>query len=344
MTAIINENSPLVSIVVPVYNGERYLRETLDSIVAQSYSNVEILLMDDCSTDQTASVVADYKSRINYFRQPRNKGQFANVNDGIAKARGKYIAVYHADDVYNSKIVEREVEFLENHPEAGAVFCFDIFINAEGREYNRLKVPQELQNKDCLDYQTILNGILTYKNRFLPTPGAMVRASVYRELGTFRGNEFQIAADLEMWLRIARRYEIGFLREYLFSYRHGHENSSQIYYRMRTEPERQFSILDEHLSAGSCALAAPAAIRAYEAHRAEDNLMVAVNCYILSKNKEAKIFLDKVKSKRLLASSRIQRMRLLILFVALAVLIRVPRVPLLADAFYRRWHIKSYSA
>ena len=344
MTFENKENQPLVSIVVPVYNGEKYLRESLDSIVNQTYRNVEILAMDDASIDSTPNIIAEYGDKVQHIRQPQNKGQFSNVNDGIALAKGKYIAIYHADDVYDTKIVEREVEFLEEQEAVGAVFCYDIFINAEGREYNRLTIPKELQNKSVLDYRTVLNAILKYKNRFLPTPGAMVRASIYKELGAFRGEKFQIASDLEMWLRIAQKYPIGILHEYLFSYRHGHENSSQVYYRVRTEEEKQFLILDEYLAAGGSELTSYDAMRAYEAHRAEDNLMVAINHYILKKNKEAKSFLNKVKLKRLLGSSVVQRGRLLILFFALQILLRVPRISFFADLFYRRWHSKTYPA
>ena len=338
------QEKPLVSVIVPVYNGERYLRASLDSIVGQTYSPLEILVMDDASTDATPEIVAGYADKVKYSRQPHNKGQFPNVNDGIEKARGKYIAIYHADDLYGSKIVEREVDFLEGNPNVAAVFCHDIFINAEGREYGRLSIPAELGKLPYLDFPTVLNGVLKYKNRFLPTPGAMVRASIYRELGTFRGEDFKIASDFEMWLRIARRYPIGILSEYLFSYRHGHENSSQIYYRVRSEPEKHFLILDQYLAEGGRELALPEAIRAYEAHRAEDNLMVAINHYILGKNREGRDFLNKVKINWLLGSSAVQRLRLFILFLALQVLLRVPRISFFADLFYRRWHVKTYPA
>lgn len=336
--------SPLVSIVVPVFNGERFLRECLDSIVNQTYRNIEVIVMDDASTDSTPAIVASYGDRVTGFRQASNKGQFGNVNDGIELALGKYTAIYHADDVYDPKIVEREVEFLEEHVEAGAVFCYDIFINAEGQEYNRLTIPEEFRTRSCFDYDAILNGILKYKNRFLPTPGAMVRSSIYKEMGGFRGNEFQIASDLEMWLRIARKHQLGIIHEYLFSYRHGHENSSQAYYRVRTEPERHFLILDEHLRGDGGSIARKNSLRSYEAHRCEDNLMVAINQYILGQTGQAASFLRAVNLRKLLASNMVQRTRLTVLFFILHVLLRLPRVSLAADFFYRRWHVKSYTA
>jgi hypothetical protein len=163
-------------------------------------------------------------------------------------------------------------------------------------------------------------------------------------LGPYRGEEFQIASDLEMWLRIARKYPLGILHEYLFSYRHGHENSSQVYYRVRTEQERQFKILDQHLAAGGIDLATAEAFAAYEAHRAEDTLMVAVNHYILKKNKDARRCLNEVNVGRLLRSSAVQRGRLLVLFGVLQVLLRIPRISIFADLFYRRWHSKTHPA
>ena len=333
---------PMVSVIIPVFNGEKYLRESLDSIVNQTYPNIEILVMDDASTDSTSEIIADYGEKVGSIRQPQNKGQFGNVNDGIARSKGKYTAIYHADDIYDSKIVENEVGFLEKNTACGAVFCYDIFVNAEGCEYGRLTVPDEFRTKSCFDYKTILNGILRYKNRFLPTPGAMVRTAVYQELGTFRGEEYQIASDLDMWLRIARKHDIGILHQYLFSYRHGHENSSQVYYRLRTEEERHFLILDEHLANGGSDLAMPETLAAHKAHRAEDNLMVAINHYIVGNNSEARKVLSKVDAGRIFASPVVQRGRLLLLLSVLHVLLRIPRIQFFADMFYRRWHVKEY--
>ena len=87
--------------------------ESLDSIINQTYQNVEILVMDDASIDSTPEIIASYGDKIHGFRQPENKGQFGNVNDGVSFAKGKYTAIYHADDVYDSKIIEREIDFLE---------------------------------------------------------------------------------------------------------------------------------------------------------------------------------------------------------------------------------------
>lgn len=330
--------TPLVSIVVPVYNGEKYLRESLDSIVNQTYSNIEVLVMDDASTDNSPEIVKIYGDKVTHHRQPTNRGQFDNVNDGIGMASGQYIAVYHADDIYDPRIVELEVKFLQKYPETGAVFCLDIFIDAKGLEYGRLDIPAVVRGEKPIKYPIILNTLLTYKNVFLVGPTSMVRASAYKEVGLYRGEEFQIASDLEMWVRIARKYPIGIIEKHLHRYRHGHSNLSQQFYHLRAETERHFMILDLYLKEGGMEIATEEALSANEAHRAEDMLMVAINHYIIGNIEDSNSFLKKVKFGLLLGSSRVQRGRLLILLLAMKVLVHLPKITLVADLFYRRWH------
>lgn len=333
---------PLVSIVVPVFNGERYLRQSLASILAQTYPRCEVLVMDDASTDGTAAIVTSYGNRVTSVRQPANVGQFANVNDGIARTKGEYIAVFHADDVYHSTIVEREVEYLIKHPDAGAVFTLYVFIDEAGNEYGRLALPKEVDDDRPLPYACILNALLEYKNRFLCGPSSMVRASVYREVGLYRGHMHGIASDLDMWLRIAQQHPIGIVRECLMSYRHGHGNSTQRHYHLRTQPEGHFAILDACMAVGPRVSLRAEALAAHEAHRAEDQIMLAINHYIIGDLRKAAILLGHIRLRTLLRSHRVQRFRLALLYMSLSILARLPRIPPLADAFYRRWHIRTF--
>ncbi len=334
------KHSPLVSIIVPVYNGERFLRESLDSILAQTYPRIEVLVMDDASSDSTPSIIASYGERVRRHRQLQNRGIYGNANDGMAVARGEYIAVYHADDVYLPGIVEKQVAFLERYPEAGAAFCPAIFMDAAGQERGKMELPPEVRGERPLAYPVILNALLKYKNIFLTCPSAMVRASVYRELGGFRDQEFRNTSDMEMWLRIGRKYPLGILEDHLFRYRFGHGNSSQRYHHLRTDPGRYFRIMDLYLEQGDSALASPEALAAHEAHRAEDCLMRAINCYILGSREEARSILSQVRAQRILGSSAVERGRLLALLLGMRGLVRLPRIPLLADVFYRRWNAR----
>ncbi|MEO7101939.1 MAG: glycosyltransferase, partial [Gemmatimonadaceae bacterium] len=216
---------PLVTVLVPTFNGAAYLREALDSILAQSYSHLEIILLDDFSSDNTPEIAAEYGDRITYVRQPHNMGIYDNVNVGIEMARGDLIATYHADDIYLPDIVEREVAYLEAHPDVGAVFTSNILVDAVNREYYRNVFPADVRGEQPLDYPTVLNALLKYKNKFLVCPTAMVRTAVHRAVGNYRQDRYRNTSDLEMWLRIARRYPIAILESHLMRYRHFHGNS-----------------------------------------------------------------------------------------------------------------------
>lgn len=333
-------DAPLVSILVPSYNGARFLRESLDSLLGQTYPNVEILLLDDASTDETPAIAAEYRERVTYVRQAANLGIYDNVNAGIARARGEFIATYHADDVYLPTIVEAEVAYLQAHPEVGAVFCSDIFVDAEGHEYGRIVLPPPVRGEQPLDYRVVLNALLTYKNRFLVCPTAMVRASVHRDVGVYRQDRYRNTADLEMWLRIARRYPIGILESHLMRYRHFHGNSSQLYHRLRTAPENFFGIVDEYLASGGRALATPEALTAYEAHRSEDRLMAAISHYIKRESADGRDALRQVQLGAIVRTRTVQRARLVAIYAGLWMLLRLPRLEPLAQAMFERWHVK----
>jgi len=333
---------PLVSVIIPVYNGEHFLRESLDSILAQTYLNLEVLVMDDASTDGTPAIVASYGDRVKYYRQAQNRGIYGNTNDGIPLVHGDYIAVYHADDIYEPTIVEREVATLQCFPKVGAAFCLDTFINATGKTYGQLALPPEVTGGMPLEYSVILNALLTYKNIFLVCPTSLIPAAVYRDVGGYRDSEFRNTSDLEMWLRIARKYPLVIVEEHLLRYRHGHENSSKRYHHLRTATGNYFKIMDLYLAEGDQALATTDALAAYEAHRAEDGLMIAVNHYILDQRENARVALRGVSLNRLMGSAQIQRVRMLILYITMRVLVQLPRIGALADLFYRRWHIKTY--
>jgi len=335
-TASETATRPLVSVIVPVLNGAGTLRESLDSILGQTYPDLDVIVMDDGSTDETPEIIASYGDRIRSVRQPETRGIYGNANDGIALAEGDLVGVFHADDVYLPDLVEREVAWLERHPEAGAAFCSVVFVDQEGREFGRLALPPEVRGSRSLDYGAVLNTLLSRKNSFLACPTALVRASVYRELGGYRDEEFKNTSDLEMWLRIARSFPVGVLEDQLLLYRRGHGSSSENYHRLRLDQERFFRIMDLELDGGGRAVATPQALRDYEAHRAHDAVMRSMNHYILGQRAEAREVLSGVKLRQLVASNRIQRGRMVVLAASLRGILRVPRSERIAHLLERR--------
>jgi len=330
---------PLVSVVVPVFNGAKYLRESLDSLLRQTYSAFEILVMDDASTDDTPAIAKSYGEQVTYIRQGHNLGIYDNVNAGIARCRGELIAVYHADDVYEPTIIEREVAFLQAHADAGAVFCMDTFVDADGRPYHRLQLVPELRGEHPLGYAQVLNALLTHKNTFFICPSAMVRAEVYQQLGGYNQQRWHDSADLEMWLRIASTHPIGILEDQLMRYRHGHGNASARYQKRRTDEELYFQIMDEALEAAGCDVVTARSQAAYRAHRDWDRLRRSINHYILDQRSEARDLLRQVRTSHLLGSRQVQRFRLVVLTWGLRVLLQLPRIQAIADFFDRRWNL-----
>jgi len=239
--------------------------------------------------------------------------------------------------VYLPSMLEREVEWLERHPAAGAVFCSDVFVDARGNELGRLELPPEVSGERALDYVTVLNALLTRTNAFLRCPTALVRARVYRTVGVYRDAELKNTSDLDMWLRIARRHPIGILEDHLVLYRRGHGSSSERYHRVRTDPFRFFEIVDRELERGGREVATPEALRDYEAHRGVDQVLRAVNHYILGDRRTARSVLGEVRVWSLVRSPRIQRARMAALAVSLRGLVRLPRSAALGRLFERHW-------
>lgn len=158
---------PLVSVIVPVYNGERYLDSTLESIFNQDYHPIEVIVVDDGSTDNSADIARSYK-KIHYIYQP-NQGQSVARNTGIAVAQGEFIAFLDADDLWMPNKLSIQISYLCNHPEVGYVLANQRMLIEEGVE----KPPwyrEDIFTKD--------------RTGFFPST-LLVRKSVYKQVGLF---------------------------------------------------------------------------------------------------------------------------------------------------------------
>lgn len=328
---------PRVSIVIPVYNCEAYVRESLDSVLIQSYDEIEVVLVDDASTDGSIAAVADAVDgqRVRCLRNERNLGQFGTVNRGIAETHGELVAVHHADDLMLPGRLDRQVTWLSAHREAGAVFAMDVYIDPSGREFGRTILCEDFRDRELYGYREVLNGQLRYGNVFLRAATNLVRASLYAEVGPY-SEEWGLRGDIEMWLRLSRAAPIGILDEPLAAYRWGHDNESARYERARVEPELTFELLDALLEVDG-ELAESGALRAFEARRAEDLLTVAVNRYVSSGDSSARAALAKARLRAILGSGQVRRPRLVVVWCALHVLVRLPRSGLVASALRRSY-------
>jgi glycosyltransferase involved in cell wall biosynthesis len=138
--------APLISCIVPVFNGEKYLSEALESILKQTYGPIEIIVVDDGSTDGTGAVAARYGKRIRYLKQP-NAGEAAARNRGLSMAQGEFVALLDADDLWHPEKIARQIVECQEKPEID--FCFTAFQNfwipelaAEAQRYQGSSLSQ----------------------------------------------------------------------------------------------------------------------------------------------------------------------------------------------------------
>ncbi len=236
-----NNHEPLVSICVPTYNSAKFIRQSLDSIVGQTYKNIEIIVSDNASGDETHEILKEYERScgIRLYRNSNNIGAGNNFNKLIDYAKGEYIAIYHADDLYEPTIVEESVQLLKDET-VGLVGTMGTIIDQRNEPIGEYVLPFVLRKKKRLiyDFDEAFFGILKSlpfyagrhtKNLFFVTPAVMAKKRIYVELGTFAVNDvFKSAGDYEMWLRIARHYNVGIVNKRLIHYRiHGDQGSAK---------------------------------------------------------------------------------------------------------------------
>jgi glycosyltransferase involved in cell wall biosynthesis len=127
------EQQPLVSVIIPTYNRPEYLQQAIESAVKQTYTNIEIIVSDNCSEENTQAVVESFAdSRIRFSRQPTNIGMFANQIHAFKMAQGKYLASLHDDDMWNEDFLEKLVPPLEENPDLVLAFCDQYIIDGRG--------------------------------------------------------------------------------------------------------------------------------------------------------------------------------------------------------------------
>jgi glycosyltransferase involved in cell wall biosynthesis len=208
----------LVSVIIPTYNSAAYLGEAIQSVLAQTYPDFEITVVDDGSTDGTAEALQPFQDRVRLFRQDR-AGPSAARNRGILNARGNLIAFLDADDMWQPEKLARQVDLLNRHPEV--VLCYTDF--SRGPD-GRPTAESQLKHYEHPGLGDAFYSLL--RNNFLVTPAVVVRREVLARAGLFdpslRGSE-----DIELWLRLARLGPFACVPEVLVGVRRNAANTSK---------------------------------------------------------------------------------------------------------------------
>lgn len=238
---------PKVSVIIPTYQHAEFLADAIDSVLAQTYKDYELIIVDDGSTDGTREIAARYINRIEYIYQD-NKGLAGARNTGILAAKGQYIGFLDADDLWLPNKLEMEVQFLEAHPSVGLVY-------SDYTYFGTVPAPR----RTGFDGLSLPSGH-GVKQLFLKSPisssGTLVRKECFEKVGLF-DESFRQCEDLDMWVRIARRFDIDHIDIPLSKYRYHHrqmhrETESNLlgYTSVLNKHFQEFKKLDKKLLAG----------------------------------------------------------------------------------------------
>lgn len=226
------ETLPLVSVIVPCYNHQKYVRDAVKSILNQTYKNIELIVLDDGSTDNSPAILSDLSNKYGFFYEHQiNMGLNQTLNKGLSIAKGKYICPFASDDVMFLDRIEKQVNALESHPDMAVCAGNMIAIN----ENNEVLIKQKIRPSRELDFDDIFLSHVAGPS----APTAMIRSSVIKEVGGY--DPAIRIEDLYMWLKITYAgYKILVLNDLLSYYR---QHSGNFHSNYRAMYENELSII-----------------------------------------------------------------------------------------------------
>jgi glycosyltransferase involved in cell wall biosynthesis len=233
--------SPLVSVLMTSYNREKYIAEAIESVLVSTYTNFELVIVDDCSRDKTVSIAKEYAAkdnRVKVFVNEKNLGDYPNRNQAASYARGKYIKFLDADDLIYYYGLEVMVNYMERFPHAG--FGLGSFLD----DYNPFP--------HCISPKQIYLEAFSGFNHFDRAPGsAIIKLDVFKHVGGFSGE--RMIGDYELWFRLARYYSMVKLPIDLYFNRLHEEQESRSAYA-KQYPALRKKILRQALAHPDCPL------------------------------------------------------------------------------------------
>ena len=224
----------LVSILIPCYNHEDYVADCLESILAQTYQNIEILICDDSSTDKSYSIIKEYESKLNerfhrvvIFRNESNQGIVKNLNHLIINSKGYYLKNFASDDILDPSAVEKMVEFYEQNPDYDVIYSNFMFIN-ENEHYPIKRGKERRTNYNNNNLPLI--GMNLSKKLFygcgVAAPSAFIKKDTYDKFGLY--DEKYYLEDWEYWLRVSSSGSFGYYDGITVYYRESSSSMSHL--------------------------------------------------------------------------------------------------------------------
>jgi len=207
--ALVAHESPAISVIIPVYNQAQFLGHAIDSVLAQTWKDYELIVVDDGSTDESGEVAKRYGSRLRYVRKA-NAGGASALNAGVRLAKGSWIAILPSDDMWEPSKLERQWRFIDIHPEAAFVYSDYLIIDSTGKPQRTTSHP--------VPPERARQRIHLLRGCFINGGSVLLRKSLFEEIGGFdEGNRY--APDYDYWLRVTERYSAVRIPEPLLRYR-----------------------------------------------------------------------------------------------------------------------------
>jgi glycosyltransferase involved in cell wall biosynthesis len=213
-------DSPAVSVVIATYNRAQYLGETIESILAQTFKNFELIVVDDGSSDETSRVLQHYAAQIRSVHQ-QNRGPSAARNLGVSHARGSWIAIQDSDDLSAPNHLESLYAYAKEHPECGMVFANGAYLG--GPEHKRSTILPAAKSRRLAQDGVRLEDL--FDKSIVRLQAALVAKRCYDAVHGHDEN-LRISMDLDLAFRIFNRYPVAYLDQVVFYYRKHQGNSS----------------------------------------------------------------------------------------------------------------------
>lgn len=225
---------PLVSVIMPAYNGEKFIEESIKSIIAQTYCHWELIIVDDCSTDNTYNIIQTFKEkRIKIFQNKTNLGIAATTNRAIEQSNGKYIALLDDDDISMADRIELQVRYMEKNPEiailGGGAFC----INESGEFIGYFPEPRNNPN--------YIHAMLLFQNLDFANSTTMIRKDFIKENNLTYKNDCFGMQDYRFFVEASKLGRISAINNFLIEYRwHSDNETKKIKEIYKKEREKKY--------------------------------------------------------------------------------------------------------
>ena len=211
---------PLVSVIMPSYNAEKYIGEAIESILCQTYDNWELIIIEDCSTDNTLDTIKRYKEqRIKLFTNKYNMGIADTTNKGIRESKGKYIALLDDDDLAERDRLRLQVDYLENHPEIDVLGGRSIYIDAQGRIMDYSCIPR--------NNPKYIQAILLFNCMDFLNSTAMIRKEFMENNRLYYHNGYYGMQDFRFYIECSKIGNISALKDFLLKHRIYDESTTE---------------------------------------------------------------------------------------------------------------------